>query len=47
MYAESQGEHKKKKETATCEWPVGLVFGVQLVLNSIAHVGQKVSQLTQ
>ena len=34
VYAEGRVEHQKRKQTATSQWPVGFVFGVQLDYSS-------------
>ena len=30
VFAEGRDEHQKQNQTATSQWPVGFVFGVQL-----------------
>ena len=30
VFAEGRVEHQKQNQTATSQWPVGFVFGVQL-----------------
>ena len=30
VFAEGRGQHQKQNQTATSQWPVGFVFGVQL-----------------
>ena len=46
VFAEGRVEHQKQNQTATSQWPVGFVFGVQLDyscrLKSVPSDGEKV-----
>ena len=46
VFAEGRVEHQKRNQTATFQWPVGFVFGVQLDyscrLKSVPSDGEKV-----
>ena len=48
VFAEGRVEHQKQNQTATSQWPVGFVFGVQLDyscrLKSVSSDAEKVRQ---